>query len=250
MDLVRFGRSVRALRQRRDWRQVDLAGRAGLSRSVIGRIEFGQSDRIALGDLEAVAEALDGQLGLDFRWRGEALDRLIDQEHASIVDQVVGIYRAARWEVAVEASFSIYGERGPIDAFAWHPEVQVVAVNEIKASIGDAGNTVIGVDRKERLAPRIAAERGWPCRGVARFLVVREGTTVRRRIAAHADLFRTAFPAASRQALDWIRSPSRERMSGLIFLPDARPAGSRRGGTSRRRVRAQVPRTPSAARPR
>lgn len=230
MDQHRFGRAVRALRTRRGWRLVDLAERAGLSRSVVDRIELGRTDRIALGDLDAVARALDGQLGLDFRWRGEALDRLIDERHAAIVDRVVAIYRAARWDVVVEASFSIYGERGSIDVLAWHPVAQVVAVNEIKASVGEAGNTVIGVDRKGRLAPRIARERGWACRGVARFLVVAEGSTSRDRIARHAETFRTAFPAGTRESLGWIRDPSRPAPSGIIFVAPLVSGPRRRSG--------------------
>lgn len=223
MDRFRFGRSIRTLRQRRGWRQVDLAERAGLSRSVIGRIEIGQAERIALGDLEAVTRALDGQLGLDFRWRGEQLDRLIDERHAALVDRTVAIYRSARWDVAVEATFSIFGERGSVDVFACHPVARVVAVNEIKASIGDAGNTVIGVDRKSRLAPQIAEGRGWPCRGVARFLVVADGSTSRDRIARHADTFRTAFPAGTRECLAWIRNPTGPPPRGIIFVPPALP---------------------------
>ncbi|HET9520958.1 MAG TPA: helix-turn-helix transcriptional regulator [Candidatus Limnocylindrales bacterium] len=159
MDRFRFGRAIRALRHRRGWRQVDLAARAKLSRSVVGRVERGQVERIAFADLESAARALDGQLGLDFRWRGEALDRLLDEDHATIVDEVVALYRAAEWEVAVEVSFSIYGERGSIDVLAWHPVALVVAVNEIKATVPEAGNTVMSVDRKARLAPRIARER-------------------------------------------------------------------------------------------
>lgn len=237
MDRFRFGRAIRALRHRRGWRQVDLAARAQLSRSVIGRIELGQVDRIAFADLEAAARALDGQLGFDFRWRGEAIDRLIDEDHAAIVDAVVAIYRPAGWEVAVEASFSIYGERGSIDVLAWHPVAEVVAVNEIKATIPDAGNTVIGVDRKARLAPRIARERGWRCRAVARFLVVPEATTTRRRIDEHAETFRTAFPAGTRECLDWIRTPEPDPISGLIFLPNTHRAGARRRTQQRLRVR-------------
>ena len=222
VDAMRFGRSVRALRQRRAWRQADLSARSGISRSVIGRIELGQAARVAFGDLEAVARALDGQLAFDFRGRGAALDRLIDERHAAIVDEVVAIYRAARWDVAVEVSFSVYGERGSIDVFAWHQFRRVVAVNEIKASVGDAGNTVIGVDRTSRLAPRIAADRGWACRDVARFLVVAEGSTSRDRIARHAGTFRTAFPAGTRECLAWIRDPSGSPPSGIIFVSPRR----------------------------
>src|SRR5262245_26039523 len=98
MDRFRFGRAVRTLRQRRGWRQVDLAARSGLSQSLVSRIELGQIGPSAFDDLVALAAALDGQLSLDFRWRGEQLDRLIDEEHASIVDQVAGIYRGSAWD--------------------------------------------------------------------------------------------------------------------------------------------------------
>jgi hypothetical protein len=193
-------------------------------------MESGQIGRIAYGDLVAVAEALDGRLDLDFRWRGESLDRLIDERHAAIVDEVVRIYREAGWEVAVEVTFSIYGERGSIDVFGWHPSVEVVAVNEIKATVPEAGNTVIGADRKRRLAPRIARDRGWTCRGVASFLVVAEGTTSRDRIGRHAASFRTAFPAGTRESLSWISAPSLPPPSGIIFLT---PRNVRRTGTSK-----------------
>lgn len=241
MDRFRFGRAIRALRHRRGWRQVDLAARAKLSRSVVGRVERGQVERIAFADLESAARALDGQLGLDFRWRGEALDRLLDEDHATIVDEVVALYRAAEWEVAVEVSFSIYGERGSIDVLAWHPVALVVAVNEIKATVPEAGNTVMSVDRKARLAPRIARERAWRCRGVARFLVVADGSTTRRRIAEHAETFRTAFPVGTRECLAWIQKPRGDPISGLIFLPNAHRAGVRPRTHRRLRVRRARP---------
>jgi hypothetical protein len=183
---------------------------------------------MAHDDLGAIARALDGVLDLDFRWRGESLDRLIDEEHAAVVDEVVRLYRAANWDVAVEASFSFYGERGSIDVFAWHPRLELVAVNEIKASVPEAGGTVIGVDRKSRLAPRIAHDRGWSCRGVARFLVIQDARTSRRRIAEHREIFAVAFPAGGRESLEWIRNPTLEPISGLILMPDSRPAGVRR----------------------
>ncbi len=237
MDTRRFGRAIRALRVRRGWRQIDAASRAGLSRSVFGRIERGQIDRVAFADVVGAASAVDAHVELDLRWRGAGLDRLVDERHAGIVDETVRIYRAAGWEVAVEASFSVYGERGSIDVFGWHPEYLVVAVNEIKATVPEAGNAIIGVDRKGRLAPRLAAERGWECRGVARFLVVGEGSTSRDRIARHAATFRTAFPAGTRESLAWIRDPSGPPPSGLIFVSPRNVRCTdtkRRGGRSRR----------------
>jgi transcriptional regulator with XRE-family HTH domain len=224
MDRFRFGRSIRALRRRRGLRQADLAVAAGLSRSVVSRIELGESRRVAWGDLVAVAEAVDARLDLDLRWRGERLDRLLDEAHAALVTRLVETYRASGWEVVVEASFSIYGERGSIDVLGWHPEVHVVAVNEVKASIAEAGATVMGLDRKGRLAPVIARDRGWPCVGVGRFLVVGGDATSRRRIQAHDALFRASLPAGTRGCLSWIRSPVPESPGGIMFLSDTRRA--------------------------
>jgi transcriptional regulator with XRE-family HTH domain len=236
MDRVRFGRSLRAIRQRRGWRQQDAADAAGISRSTIGRIERGELDRTPFGDLVALVEVLEGQLGLDLRWHGADLDRLLDEGHATVVDALVRIYEDAGWEVVVEATFSEYGERGSVDVFARHLTGQV-AVNEVKASVADAGGTVMGVDRKARLAPIIARKLGWECLGVSRFLVVAEGTTGRRRIATHAATFRAAFPLGGRESLAWIRAPTSRPVRGLIFLPYVHGAGAKGGSPAVRRVR-------------
>ncbi len=218
MDRSRFGRSVKALRKRRKWSQQDLADASRVSRSVAGRIERGEVSRIRWADLEAVAISLDGQLGLEFRWRGADLDRLLDADHAATVEALARLYQSAGWQVIVEATFSEYGERGSIDLLAWHPATGDVAVNEVKASIGDVGNTVIGIDRKARLAPTIARKLGITCRAVSRFLVVAEGQTSRRRVAVHAALFETAFPVRGRRVRLWIRERGGPPISGLIFL--------------------------------
>jgi hypothetical protein len=169
-----------------------------LSSSAIGRVELGKIQRVAWGDLEAVAEALDAQLGLDFRWRAGDLDRLLDAAHAAIVESLVRVYRASGWAVVVEATFSEFGERGSIDLLAWHAPTGNVAVNEVKATIADAGRTVMGVDRKGRLAPIVARKLGWTCRGVSRFLVVAEGATAR--------LGSPSTPASSERRSRWGRS--------------------------------------------
>jgi HTH-type transcriptional regulator / antitoxin HipB len=219
MDRWRFGRAIRALRLRLGLRQVDLAARAGLSRGVIGRIERGEIQRIAWADLVAVCEVLGARLELDLRWRGEGLDRLIDERHALAVAATVRLLRAAGWEAEVEVSFSIYGERGSIDVIGRHSETGLLAVVEVKATIGEANRTVMTLDRKSRLAPQIAAERGWPCRGVARFLVVADTSTARDRIRRHGETFRTAFPMDGRGCLAWLRDPSGPPPSGIVFIP-------------------------------
>jgi transcriptional regulator with XRE-family HTH domain len=243
MDRLRFGRSVRALRVRRAWRQQDLADAAGISRSVAGRVERGELGGARWRDLEAVALTLDRQLGLEFRWRGADLERLLDADHAAIVESLVRLYRAARWDVIVEATFPEFGERGSIDVLARHEATGHVAVNEVKATIADAGATVIGVDRKARLAPVVARKLGWTCLGVSRFLVVREGATARRRIAAHAEIFRTAFPLRGHESRAWIAQPTGRLVSGLLFLSPARTEDGKRASPRSRSVRPRRART-------
>lgn len=51
MDMVRFGRGIRALRMRRGWRQIDLAEAAAVSQSIVSRIERGLGARLALETL-------------------------------------------------------------------------------------------------------------------------------------------------------------------------------------------------------
>jgi transcriptional regulator with XRE-family HTH domain len=243
MDRIRLGRSIKALRVRRRWRQQDLSRASGVSSSAIGRLENGKIQRMAWSDLEAVAEALDAQLGFDFRWRGGDLDRLLDAAHAAIVERLVRLYRAAGWEVIVEATFSEFGERGSIDVLAWHASTGQVAVNEVKATIADAGRTVMGVDRKARLAPVMARRLGWTCRGVSRFLVVAEGPTARRRIAEHAAIFRTSFPLRARESRAWIAKPTPSPAAGMIFLSYPRRLGTSVAAMAIGRVRRRGPRT-------
>jgi transcriptional regulator with XRE-family HTH domain len=230
MDTLRLGRQLRALRRRARLTQAQLGSRAGVSRASVGRIERGAIATVPCGKLSRCAEALGATLETSLRWRGEGLDRLLDEEHAAIVDAAVALYRAAGWEVAVEASFSIDGERGSIDVFAWHPPTASVAVTEIKSVVPDSQATLHVLDRKARLAARIARERGWTCSNVSRVLVVGESRTSRRRVERHASMFAAAFPVRGRAVLGWIRRPSGRPIAGLLFLAPPRrasPAGGR-----------------------
>lgn len=225
MDRYRFGRGLRALRHRRRLTQAQLADRLGWSRSKVSRIERGRLAGVTYDDLERLAAALDARLGLDLAWRGAGLDRLIDERHAALVDGTVQWLTGAGWTVAVEASFSEFGERGSIDVFACHPAGALLVV-EVKASIGDVNQTLIGIDRKVRLAPRIARGRGWAGGSVGAILVVAATTTARRRVARHDASFRAALPSAALECRRWIRAPGGRPTRGILFLevPDSRRA--------------------------
>lgn len=200
---------------------------------------------MAWADLVAVAEAAGARLDLDVRWQGEGIDRLLDERHSATVNATLGLLRGLGWEADVEVSFAIFGERGSIDIVGRHPLTGMLAIIEIKATVGNANQTVIGVDRKSRLAPRIAADRGWPCRGVARFLVIADGSTARDRVRRHAALFETAFPTPSRGCRAWLRDPVGPPPSGILFITvrDVRSTGVTRARIRPRRSDTRSPRS-------
>jgi transcriptional regulator with XRE-family HTH domain len=242
VDAIRFGRAIRALRVRRHLRQRDVAAAIGRSKSTIGRVEHGQIDAVAFGTLVAIARELRARADLTLSWNGEALDRLLDEAHISVVDLVVARLRALGWEVAVEVSFSIGGERGSIDVLGWHAASRSIAVIEVKSIVPDAQATIATLDRKARLAPIVARERGWSCLRVGRLLVVADTRTSRRRVAAHEQTWRAAFPASRRSAFEWLVVPAGPAPSALLFMTSPHPKGAKPQTGARYRVR--VPRVP------
>lgn len=231
MDVVRFGRIIRALRIRRRWRQVDLAVRADVSQALIARVERGGADRLTIATLERIAQQLGARLVIRVDWNGEAGDRLLDADHAAIVDEVVRILRAASWECVPELTFAIYGERGSIDVLAWHAASRTLLVVEVKSVVADVQGTLAPLDRKERLARRVAAERAWHADRLGVILVIASSATARRRIAQHATTFASRLPDRAPAIKRFIADPAAHRpVRGVWFL------SVRTGASTRERV--------------
>src|ERR1700741_5021336 len=156
MDLVRFGRGIRALRLRRRWRQVARAAGARVSRPMVARVEVGAGDTIPPHKLDAIANALGARIDLRLSWNGEALDRLLDSAHAQLVEAVATLLQMAGWEVAAEVTFQIRGERGAIDLLGWHAVSRALLVIEVKSVVPDIHAMLGALDRKCRLGAEIA----------------------------------------------------------------------------------------------
>ena len=131
------------------------------------------------------------------------------------------------------APFSVYGERGVIDMLIWHPARRALLVVELKTEIVDVNELLGTLDRKRRLAKRIARERGWPGE-IGRVGAHRVGdpdqspSPSRRSDARSATACRPTVGAARA----WLADPSwRMRRRLALEVPRARrPAG--RGGAS------------------
>jgi transcriptional regulator with XRE-family HTH domain len=228
VDDLRVGRALRALRLRRGWRQADLAVAAGLSQSTISLVERGHWTRLSVSAVRTAFAALDARLDGAVSWRGGALDHLLDEGHAALVGEFGGRLRRERWTIEIEATYSIFGERGSIDILAGHESSCAALVVEVKTEIASVEETIRRLDAKVRLASAIATERfGWRPRVVARLLVVRDGSTSRRRIERQRAVFDAAFPDRGDSVRAWLREPS-ARLSGLVFMSATNPRGTRR----------------------
>ena len=182
--------------------------------------------------LDRVATALGARLIVRLDWNGEALDRLLDAAHAALVETLGARFAALGWTIEPEVTFAIEGERGSIDLLAWHAPTRTLAVIEVKSVVPDVQGMLAALDRKVRLAGRIAGTRGWRPRMVGRVLVIGDTRTSRRRIAAHQTVFDARFPDRFVTMRGFVRDPaSISRLDALWFLPF--PTGL----TARHRVR-------------
>src|SRR4029079_5081268 len=124
------------------------------------RVERAPAHRLPLETIRAVARALDVRVDLVPRWRAGDLDRLLNSRHAELHELVARyIAQLPGWVAQPEVSFAVFGERGVIDILAWHPGRRALLVIELKTDIHDVNELVGTVDRKGRLAQRIALER-------------------------------------------------------------------------------------------
>jgi hypothetical protein len=236
VDGLRFGRQFRGLRVWLDQRQSDVSARAHVSRSLVAAIDRGDLDGVTVGSLVRVAGALGADVDIRMRWRGEQLDRLLDEAHAAVVDATVARLVRHGWLAEVEVSFSIWGERGSIDILAFHPSSGCLLVVEAKSVVPDSQSTLHGLDRKSRLARDIVRDRPWAIRSVSRLLVVGASATSRRRVARLATTWDVALPARGSTVRRWLAAPTGS-IAGLLFVAVDSHGGTRRPRAARERVR-------------
>ncbi len=228
MNRVAIGRSIRVLRQRKRWRQVDLAVKVGIGQAAVSGAERGELGAVSVATLERVVAALDAELVVYVRWRGGDLDRLLDAAHADLVERVAALLRRLGWAVHLEVTFAEYGERGSIDILAWHPEARIVLVVEVKSELTAIEETLRRHDVKVRLAPKVTFDRfGVRPVTVGRLLVLPRTRAARSRLALHATTFDSTYPSRGRDVTRWLAKPAGP-MAGVILIEPSRSARRQR----------------------
>jgi transcriptional regulator with XRE-family HTH domain len=234
---VQLGAALRTLRLRQGLTQAELGVAAEVPRSVVGLVERGRLARCSLRSIRAIAGALDCEIVLSPRWRGGDLGRILNARHAAMHEAFAGRFGPLdAWVIEPEVSFSVYGERGIIDALAWHEASVSLLVIELKTEFVDINELMGSVHRKRRLAAGIGRERGWRVDHVSTWVAVADGRTNRRALARHRLTLRTKFPADGHALSAWLRHPE-GTINALGFLTVDALASSGVGVAGSRRVR-------------
>ena len=224
MDDARVGTLLRAVRRRRGWRQIDVARAAGLPQTAVSRAERGQLERMTLITIRRLAAALEVALPFEPRWRGGESARLLDEVHAHLVERCAAMLRRAGWEVIIEFTFSVYGERGAVDIIAWHQASRALLIVEVKSVIFDLQALLSTLDRKVRLVPKLlAAQRGWEAASVGRLVYAPATTRNRNVVSRHEASLRSAYPTRGAGARRWLMHP----VGTMAALWLARPSSAR-----------------------
>lgn len=230
-------RLMRLARIRFDLRQRDVAARARISRTSVAEHELGRIEGATVRSLRTHAEALG--LRLDLTLRGPTGELLRDEEHALLTQWVKRQLEPMGWLTEPEVSFSIFGERGRIDLLGWHPQQRILLIDEQKTDLTDIQDLLGTLHAKERLAMRIARERGWNAEAVAVLLVVTKTSRNIRTVSRFSALFER-FDLRGAAAVRWLRQPAGGAHMLLFVPPSAVGRESWRNG--RRRVRKPRPR--------
>ena len=241
MDDVRVGRILRALRRRRGWTQKELGRRAKVSQQAISLIERGHGARLSVETMRRVFAALDARWEPTVSWRGGDLDRLIDAEHARLVGEISRRLRDAGWDVAVEVTYSEFGDRGSVDVLAARRDAQAIVVVEVKSELTVLEATLRKLDEKVRIVQgSLARERfGLRPRSIGRLVVLPATDSARRRVDRSSDVLAVALRDRGGRVRSWLRSPSGD-LAGILFVSNTNPSGVTGGGGGSKRIRTRV----------
>jgi hypothetical protein len=205
-------------------------------------VERGHLEEVTVGALERISRQLEIRLDVVARWRDGELDRLLNADHAGLLEAVSRrLARIGGWTSVPEVTFSIYGERGSIDILVWRATTRCLLVIELKTAIVDIHDLLATLDRKRRLAWKIARDRGWEPASASVWVAVADTATNRRRVAAHEVALRGVLPTRGVEVGRWLRHPTGS-IAGLSFLAYARQQRTRstRRGVQRVRRPARV----------
>ena len=218
--------SVRGGRTALGRSQADVARRAGVSASVVSRMEAGTAEHVGLRAACSVLEAV----GIDARLLLEGPTVLTDRSqrdavHARLCGHLAGRLAALGWETAVEVEVSQGRIHGFVDVMAFRPADRSLVCDETKSEIHDAGAIIRTLRWYANHAWDAARAMGWKPARVVPILTVLDSGHVAASLRENRRLVETAFPVRAAQLRTWIedaRAPLGEGFGLAAIDPASR----------------------------
>jgi transcriptional regulator with XRE-family HTH domain len=191
---ARIGADARTMRRRRGWTQQLLAGKAGVGRMVVARIEAG-AGALDLESLERIGAALGVPVVAGF---GRDPHELVaDAGHLAMQELVLRLGRAAGFTVAFELPTRPRDPRHSSDAALADDRRHIAIDAECWNLFDDIGAAARSTARKVAELEEIVAHR-WADGGRATSVwIVRDTNRNRALVARYPEVFRARFPGSS-----------------------------------------------------
>jgi transcriptional regulator with XRE-family HTH domain len=217
---ARIATDIRTMRRRRRWTQADLAGRSGVHRLVVARLERG-TGRVDLELLERIGLALGVPLSVGFD--RDRREEIADAGHLAMQELVLRTARAAGFGVAFELPTRPTEPSRSADVAVGSDSQRVAIDVECWNTFGDVGASVRSSNRKQVELGELAVAR-WGADGRAALVwAVRDTDRNHRLVRRYPEVFRSRFPASSRAWVDALtRGTAVPAEAGLIWCDLAR----------------------------
>jgi transcriptional regulator with XRE-family HTH domain len=197
---ARLGGDIRTSRVRRKWSQAELARRAGVGRSVIGRAERGTGS-LDLEALERIAVALSVPLVIAFG--RDPRDEIADAGHLAMQELVIRYARKVGFTTAFELPTRPSEPWRSTDVGLGDGVRHILIGAECWNTFGDIGASTRSSTRKLAELEQMAIARWGPDGRAATVWVVRSTARNHALIQRYPEVFATRFPGPS---TGWVKA--------------------------------------------
>jgi len=211
-----LGEQLRRARLTTRLRQIDVAAAAGVSQSLVSRMECGTGGQVPIETWLAIAAAVGADFVADLLTKHAAA--IVDEPRMRMIDLVVGLATLGGWvadrSMVVNADDSIRD----ISLTLRHLERRSTAVVRAWDVIPSTDAVLADLDRAVAHASDRNAEDA-----IGGLIVVRPSPSNRRRITEGSEPFDRRFPDSGSRWIGTLTRPTRQRLppDGMLWVDEA-----------------------------
>jgi transcriptional regulator with XRE-family HTH domain len=195
---LRIGGEIRAMRERRGWTRIELAGRAGVGRMVVSRVERAETN-LDLEVLQRIGLALGRPIIVTFG--RDLMESPSDAGHLAMQELVLRLGRAGGYGGTFELPTRPSEPWRSVDVGLTSAAHRRLILAECWNTFGDIGAAVRSTNRKAADLEDLAVGRWGTGAIVGVVWVVRATARNRMILQRYPEVFDARFPGSSR---DWV----------------------------------------------